>query len=547
MRNLRNFMLRLSMHYIVLYILLALRGVSRDQQLFGVWVVAVVYSILTVTVRRVLLIVSLPLIIMTGGLFIFFVDGIVLLLTAALTGLNIANFWWALLGVVVMSNANIWIERAFQAIGWLPNADHQGQENILTRRSPPWWLRLILLAILVFGIIFNAAMAYQLFLLTSKFTRRVTSMMIVADIGFALLTWGIAWLVAEGLAMSRRARFSLAVTLAATVLVAIPTSALILLSDPVIEDAQPAPRPETAYWDLPTGSRIAYSHFPATDGDERNPIVYLHGGPGWAVLDGDIAFFRQFNEAGFDIYFYDQAGCGLSGRLPSIANYTIHRHVEDLEAIRETIQADRLILIGHEAGAEIAARYMVAHPDRVEAVVFYSPSPLWDDEQYVRETIRTAALPVELSPSLEIRPLAALAIARHSPQTAETYVPQDEMIGWANQLVDRRTMVCAGSEALAPQPELPGYNPYVEVMGQVTASQPPDPRPALRRLFIPTILLRGVCDPIDPDVVRQYQEAVPYLKVYQIEDAGSMIHLSRPDVVKSIIVGFLTGEAPLQF
>ncbi|MGC9523703.1 MAG: phage holin family protein, partial [Anaerolineae bacterium] len=208
LRQVRNFVSRLSIHYLLLSALLLLRGITRDQQLFGVWIVAFVFTVLTVSVRRLLLILTLPLIIMTGGLFIFVVDGAVLALTAALTGLNINNFWWALLGVLVMSGANIWIGRIFSALGWWRDAE-PGSTNVMTRRSPSWWLRLTLVVVLLFGIVYSAAMAAQIFLAVSILTTNMTVIALTAGVGFALLVLGVGWLVAEGLALDRRARFSI--------------------------------------------------------------------------------------------------------------------------------------------------------------------------------------------------------------------------------------------------------------------------------------------------------------------------------------------------
>src|ERR1700761_2864606 len=37
------------------------------------------------------------------------------------------------------------------------------------------------------------------------------------------------------------------------------------------------------YWDLPTGSRIAYTLLPAKGEKKPYPIIYLEGGPGGAV------------------------------------------------------------------------------------------------------------------------------------------------------------------------------------------------------------------------------------------------------------------------
>jgi proline iminopeptidase len=545
MRQLRNFVMRLSVDYVVLSILLVLAGWSMKQrQLFGVWIAALVYTLLTVTVRRFLLALSLSLIVMTGGLFIFVIDGVILALTAALTGLTVVSAWWIVWGVLVMSVANIWVEKAFRAIGWLRTenqADADCEVNVLTARSTSWWRRLVLIVILLGGIVFSAAMAAQVFLATGQVTRNMAVIAAVGAVAFALFVYGIAWLVAEGLALDRQAAFAALVALPATALVVVPVSVKLFAAAPDFA-AEPQVRTGTEYWELPTGSRIAYSAFLAQEKVKRNPIVYLHGGLGRAVLDTDIAFFRQYADWGCDIYLYDLVGTGLSDRLNDIREYTIARHVRDLEAIRETIQADRLILVAHAEGAEVAIRYMIAHRDRVERVAFYSPTPMWEDERYLRSNLRTAAglMPTDAVPGL--RQTVALALGLHSPRTAAAYVSQQEMTVWADRYTDEGAMVCPEHAELAPDPRSPGYNPYVGLMGDVTDDLRPDPRRGLREVFVPTILIRGECDPIGWGVVLQYWESVPNLHAYYIEDAGSMVHLSQPDRVHALLRAFFFQE-----
>jgi proline iminopeptidase len=550
MRQARNFVVRLSINYIVLSILLVLAGWGmKERQLFGTWIAALVFTLLMVTVRRVLLALLLSLIIMSAGLFIFVVDGIILALTAALTGLRVANVWWIVVGVLVVSIANVWVEKAFRAIGWFRGtcADTEQELNVLTAPSAIWWRRLLLLVILLGGVVFSAAMAAQVFLALGQLTHSMVVITAVASVAYAVFVFGISWLVAEGLALDRRALFAAIVTALATVLVVTPVTAQLFAPGPQVPDTGPKLRPETAYWELATGSRIAYSFFAAQGQARRNPIVYLHGGLGRAVLDADVVFFRQFASAGYDVYLYDLVGTGLSGRLKDVRAYTVGRHVLDLEAIRETIGADRLILVAHAEGSEIAIRYMVRHRDRVERVVFYSPTPMWDDQDYFENSSLTAAgaIPSDAVPGL--RQTIALALGLYSPGTAEAYVSQEEMTSWADQFTDEGLMVCAGDGDLAPVPESPGYNPYVGLIGDVTDDMRPDPRKGLGEVFVPTILLRGECDPVDWGVVRQYWEAVPNIRAYYVHDAGSMLHLSQSNLVKELVLAFLNeGLMPLE-
>jgi pimeloyl-ACP methyl ester carboxylesterase len=70
--------------------------------------------------------------------------------------------------------------------------------------------------------------------------------------------------------------------------------------------------------DLSTGSHIAYSVYEPSAGVpvKTDPIVSLHGGPGIRATDYDHRFYSQFARDGFRVYLFDQAGSGLSYRLP---------------------------------------------------------------------------------------------------------------------------------------------------------------------------------------------------------------------------------------
>jgi proline iminopeptidase len=96
------------------------------------------------------------------------------------------------------------------------------------------------------------------------------------------------------------------------------------------------------------------------------PIVLVHGGPGWWDTLDDLA--KLLVDLG-TVHQWDQRGCGRSERR---GPYTIARFVADLDAVRRQTGHERITLVGHSWGAALALQYCLAHPDRVERLVYVS-------------------------------------------------------------------------------------------------------------------------------------------------------------------------------
>ncbi len=132
-------------------------------------------------------------------------------------------------------------------------------------------------------------------------------------------------------------------------------------------------RPPPQMITLATGSTLAVWRRPAPVAIRSEPVVFLHGGPGGVTPAAQIATDAAVvNAAGYEAIFFDQAGSGASGRLPS-REYTLDRFVADLEGLRIALGAPRLVLHGESWGAALALRYAAAHPDRVAGLILLSP------------------------------------------------------------------------------------------------------------------------------------------------------------------------------
>lgn len=133
-----------------------------------------------------------------------------------------------------------------------------------------------------------------------------------------------------------------------------------------------------SFWQLSTGSVICYTYLPSSlNNRQACPVIYLHGGPGGGISQRVIDDLKPLCNDGFDLYFYDQVGSGRSGRLSNISEYTVQRHVDDLDEIINTIGKEKVILIGQSWGALLAASYLAEHHEKIEKVIFTSPGPIY--------------------------------------------------------------------------------------------------------------------------------------------------------------------------
>jgi pimeloyl-ACP methyl ester carboxylesterase/DNA-binding CsgD family transcriptional regulator len=68
---------------------------------------------------------------------------------------------------------------------------------------------------------------------------------------------------------------------------------------------------------------------------------------------------------------YDWRGCGLSDR--DGVEFSLEKHIEDLEAVIGAAGLDRFALFACAGGATMSMRFVARHPDRVSRLILYGP------------------------------------------------------------------------------------------------------------------------------------------------------------------------------
>lgn len=267
-------------------------------------------------------------------------------------------------------------------------------------------------------------------------------------------------------------------------------------------------------------------------------IVVVHGGPG---LDhGSLAADLRPLARTHTLAWYDQRGGGRSSLPDDPKLLTIDAHVADLEALRREIGAEKLTLLAHSFGPAIAARYAIAHPGRVERMIFLGPIPPSKGtffEEYGKE-------------------LSARIGDAGREKADDAYrriVEGDDVVAacrdyWA---VGTPPRLAKGTSVSVVKADLCSAPPEAIRFGMRTTGEATwaslgewDWRPELAGVKAPVLVIHGDEDAIPLAQVREWVTALPDARILVLGKTGHFPHAEKPDVVFPAIEQFLKGTWP---
>ena len=105
-----------------------------NQDLGTLLIVGLIFGVINALIRPIVTLLTCPFVIVTLGLFIFVINGLMLLLTASLSGgrLTVDGFWWAVGGGIIMGVVGLILE---SVLGIRGQKNKSGNEDPRNRRS----------------------------------------------------------------------------------------------------------------------------------------------------------------------------------------------------------------------------------------------------------------------------------------------------------------------------------------------------------------------------------------------------------------------------
>ena len=252
-------------------------------------------------------------------------------------------------------------------------------------------------------------------------------------------------------------------------------------------------------------------------------VVYVHGGPG-----------SNFRGSGTDmdplargrtLVMYDQRGSGRSEVVTDASLLTVQHHVQDLDAVRRTFGAERMMLVGLSWGSGLAVLYAAEHPERVSRLVLVSPMPI--SKTLLEE--RRVALTALMGPEAAAR---QRAIRERLPAAGD-----EETIALCREASDitfRPYLARPTAEKLRHAqarcdipPAAIRNRPLVETATFASLGAW-DFRPLLARLSMPALVVEGERTNVPLAATREWVRALPNARLVLIPDAGHEMFVDQP-------------------
>ncbi|HEU4578965.1 MAG TPA: alpha/beta hydrolase [Polyangiaceae bacterium] len=252
------------------------------------------------------------------------------------------------------------------------------------------------------------------------------------------------------------------------------------------------------------GGHARWLHLETLGEGGRPVVLILPGGPGsdYRLLRDALAPLADEHL----LVFWDQHGGGLSERVSRPSQLTPDSFDEEIAAVHVLVApGEKVTLIGHSYGAEIALRYTALHPEAVERLVLIEPGPVND---FARDHRPTSFVGLDVFESL---------FWDNEVMTAQDHARADyRLLGVLRR--GSRSFYCASQEPV----EVPSWRFGAYAFEVVQREEGSTDYARGIEAFAPRVLLiAGTCGDLQTSFQQAYNlPALPRADLVRIEGAG---------------------------
>lgn len=249
------------------------------------------------------------------------------------------------------------------------------------------------------------------------------------------------------------------------------------------------------------------------------PLFVLHGGPG----DSHRYLLPHLEELAKDyqLILYDQRGTGQSDGQIDSSTISVDQFVEDLEALRVSLGQDKVSLLGHSWGADLAMFYAIKYPEHLDRLILVDPGPI--NAQFQAQADQAFQQRLSSEEQQVLTEACGLAEATRTPEAVEACVKSVDPVTFHDisnaSRVDTTVSENTAKNVFTIQATL--FPSIRETKSNIEDK--------LRSLSVPTTIIHGEEDWIPKESSEHIHSLIPGSKIFIIKESGHMPFVEQPD------------------
>ncbi len=234
------------------------------------------------------------------------------------------------------------------------------------------------------------------------------------------------------------------------------------------------------------------------------------------------------------IVLYDPRGRGRSSRYSDDLPVSLEHDLEDLEALRQHLGADKVSLLGGSYYGSLVALYAARHPEHVGRVVMLGPMTI---EQEAWAKFQMDRLGGEVNQALT-------KLLRRGPLEGdlEAFCREYYSVAARNLFADPELAAAYEPDYCdLPNEQPPSLLSWIGDLFETMESW--DFRGEAARVEAPVLVIQGLQDAqVPPAGGKVWAETIPNARLLEVPETGHLPLEESPDLVVPEIEAFLSGE-----
>ncbi|NET43605.1 alpha/beta fold hydrolase [Okeania sp. SIO2B3] len=255
----------------------------------------------------------------------------------------------------------------------------------------------------------------------------------------------------------------------------------------------------------------------------EKPVAFvIHGGPG-ADHTSYKPTFSPLSQK-LQLVYFDHRGQGRSARGAK-ETYTLENNVEDMEALRQYLGLEKIVIIGTSYGGMVALSYAVRYPENVKSLIVIATAGssrflelakvnLAKKGTKKQQAIAQFLWDGKFENEAQLQEYFQLMM----PMYSLSYKPETSGKSW------NRTILSPDAINVA----FGGFLRYYNVLDE------------LDKITTPTLIIAGKHDWIcPPELSEEIATAIPNADLRIFENSGHLIRVDEPELLLDAIIDFL--------